>query len=198
MDSLFSAKASSLPFSPSGAHRAGDRWDLLASISMLNAVGLRAGVREDHSNHWILVPMLISACFPVGCRLNANDPPTFDGVAVPWIGVVLCAVGGALRLAPTFVLGRRFSGLVAIEPGHTLVTSGLYGTIRHPSYLGLLVMMLGWAPAFCSIVGVVLALLMLFPVVARIRSKEALLDAHFSSEYIDDRARTYRLIPWIY
>ena len=47
--------------------------------------------------------------------------------------------GGALRLWPVFVLGHRFSGLVAIQRGHTLVTTGVYSVIRHPSYLGLLV-----------------------------------------------------------
>ena len=66
------------------------------------------------------------------------------------------AAGGALRIWPVFVLGRRFSGLVAIQPGHTLVTSGVYGFIRHPSYLGLLVNALGWGLAFRSGVGVLL------------------------------------------
>ncbi|MGE0576529.1 MAG: hypothetical protein AB7F22_18075 [Reyranella sp.] len=47
--------------------------------------------------------------------------------------MILYAGGGVQRLGPVFVLGRRFSGLVAIQPGHTLVTSGLYGTIRNPS-----------------------------------------------------------------
>ena len=49
-----------------------------------------------------------------------------DGEAVRWLGVALYAGGGALRLWPVFVLGRRSSGLVAIQPGHTLVTDGLY------------------------------------------------------------------------
>ena len=56
-----------------------------------------------------------------------------------------------MRIWPVFVLGHRFSGLVAIQPGHKLVTSGVYGVIRHPSYLGLLVNSLGWALAFRSI-----------------------------------------------
>ena len=54
---------------------------------------------------------------------------------------MLFAVGGALRIWPVFVLGRRFSGLVAIQPGHTLVTTGIYSVIRNPSYLGLLIML---------------------------------------------------------
>jgi protein-S-isoprenylcysteine O-methyltransferase Ste14 len=40
-------------------------------------------------------------------------------------GVVLFAAGGALRLWLVYVLSDRFSGLVAIHPGHTLVTTGV-------------------------------------------------------------------------
>src|SRR5262249_49846435 len=94
-----------------------------------------------------------------------------DGDIVRWIGVILFAAGGALRIWPVFVLGRRFSGLVAIQPEHTLVTSGLYGRIRHPSYLGLLVNALGWALAFRSGMGVLLTALMLVPLLARIRAR---------------------------
>jgi protein-S-isoprenylcysteine O-methyltransferase Ste14 len=45
-----------------------------------------------------------------------------------------------------FILVHRF--LVTIQPGHTLVTTGFYALIHHPSYLGLLVNALGWALAF--------------------------------------------------
>ena len=71
-----------------------------------------------------------------------------DGDTIRWLGVALFAAGGALRLWPVFVLGDRFSGLVAIQPGHRLVTSGVYGVIRHPSYLGLLISSLGWGLRF--------------------------------------------------
>ncbi|MGA8172925.1 MAG: isoprenylcysteine carboxylmethyltransferase family protein [Methylocystis sp.] len=173
---------------------------VLAGVGMSSEAGLRAGEREDRGNRWIFVPLLIltllSGGLPAWC--DRADFLTLDGDALRWIGVVLFAAGGALRLAPVFVLGRRFSGLVAIQPGHTLVTSGLYGTIRHPSYLGLLVMALGWGLAFRSIVGVALAVLTLFPLIARMRSEEALLEAHFGGEYTAYRARTSRLIPGIY
>jgi hypothetical protein len=81
--------------------------------------------------------------------------------------------------------------------GHTLVTSGIYGVIRHPSYLGLLVNSLGWALAFRSGVGVLLAALLIPPLVARIRAEERLLRSQFG-EYEVYRSRTSRLIPGVY
>src|SRR5262249_11273339 len=121
-----------------------------------------------------------------------------DGDAIRWLGVVLSAAGGAIRIWPVFVLGRRFSGLVAIQPGHTLVTSGVYGVIRHPSYLGLLIGALGWALAFRSGVGVILAALNLVPLIARINAAERMLRSQFGDEYEAYCRRTWRLIPGLY
>jgi protein-S-isoprenylcysteine O-methyltransferase Ste14 len=112
--------------------------------------------------------------------------------------VALLTAGGALRIWPVYVLGNRFSGLVAIQHGHKLVTSGIYGVIRNPSYLGLLISTLGWALAFRSEVGVVLAAMMIPPLVARMSAEERLLRAHFGSEYDAYCKRTWRLIPRVY
>ena len=115
-----------------------------------------------------------------------------------WLGVLLYVVGGALRIWPIFVLGRRFSGLVAIQPGHELVTDGVYRIIRHPSYLGMFILMFGWALAFRSGAGVILAALIIPPVLARIRSEEALLRAQFGEQYDAYCRHTARLVPGIY
>ena len=123
---------------------------------------------------------------------------TLDGDAIRWLGVLLFAAGGALRLWPVFVLGHRFSGLVAIQPGHQLVTSGVYRVIRHPSYLGLLVNALGWALAFRSAVGVLLTALMFPPLLARIRAEERMLRTQFGPEYDAYCSRTSRLLPGLY
>lgn len=111
---------------------------------------------------------------------------------------MLFAAGGALRIWPVFVLGDRFSGLVAIQPGHTLVTSGVYGIIRHPSYLGLLINSLGWSPAFRSGVGVLLTSLLIPPLLAPINAEENLLRSQFGDEYNTYCSQTWRLIPGIY
>ena len=173
---------------------------LLLGVSLFSGANLSPGEREDRGNRWVLLPLallgLLSAFLPA--YTDRKGFWTLDGEAVRWLGVVLYALGGALRLWPVFVLGRRFSGLVAIQPGHSLVTDGMYGTIRHPSYLGLLVLSVGWALAFRSGVGLLLAVLTVPPLLAHIRSEEALLRAQFGSEYDAYRARTWRMIPGLY
>jgi protein-S-isoprenylcysteine O-methyltransferase Ste14 len=173
---------------------------LLVVAALFTGGNLSPGEREDRGNRWVLVAFgvigLLAAYLPA--YTDRVDLWTIDGDTVRWIGVALFVVGGALRLWPVVVLGHRFSGLVAIQPGHTLVTSGIYGVIRHPSYLGLLVNSLGWGLAFRSVVGVLLTALTIIPLVARIRAEEALLRSQFGGEYDAYRARTSRLIPGIY
>jgi protein-S-isoprenylcysteine O-methyltransferase Ste14 len=123
---------------------------------------------------------------------------TLDGDLLRWFGVFLFAAGGILRLAPVFVLGRRFRSRVAMQPGHTLVTTGIYGRIRNPSYLGLLVNLLGWVLAFRSGIGVFLVTLTVVPLLARITSEEKQLRKQFGADYDDYRARTWRLVPFLY
>jgi protein-S-isoprenylcysteine O-methyltransferase Ste14 len=178
---------------------------VVATVAMVVAAlfssgNLSTGEREDRSNRWIIGALgligILSAWLPA--YTDRKEFWTLDGDAVRWIGVALYAAGGALRLWPVFVLGRRFSGLVAIQPGHTLVTDGIYRVIRNPSYLGLLVLSLGWALAFRSGVGVLLVALNIPPLVARMNSEERLLRSQFGQEYEAYRARTWRLVPGLY
>jgi protein-S-isoprenylcysteine O-methyltransferase Ste14 len=173
---------------------------VIAGVAFFAGGNLSPGVREDRDNRWVIAAFaligLLAAYLPA--YTDRKEFWTLDGDIVRWIGVVLFTAGSALRLWPVFVLGHRFSGLVAIQPGHTLVTSGIYRIIRHPSYLGLLIGTLGWGLAFRSGVGVLLAALMIPPLIARIRAEERLLRTEFGAEYDAYRARTSRLIPGLY
>ena len=172
----------------------------LSIVSFFAGGNLSPGVREARSNRWVI------AVFAVIGFLNAylpaytdrNELWTIDRDTIRWIGVALFAAGGALRIWPVFVLGQRFSGLVAIQPGHTLVTNGVYGVIRHPSYLGLLINSLGWSLAFRSGVGVLLTMLLIPILLSRISAEEDLLRTQFGDEYRAYCSHTSRLIPGIY
>ena len=173
---------------------------VMAGASFFAGGNLSPGVREDRGNRWVLIAFLLLGLLDayLPAYTDRKELWTIDGDTTRWVGVVLFIAGGALRLWPVFVLGDRFSGLVAIQPGHTLVTNGIYGVIRHPSYLGLLVNSLGWGLAFRSGVGVLLTALMIPPLLARIRAEERMLRMQFGDEYNAYCARTSRLIPGLY
>lgn len=171
------------------------------TVAALRAGGnLSAGEREDRGNRWVIAAFgiigLLDGYLPA--HTDRIQMWIIDGDAVRWLGVALFAAGGALRIWPVFVLGRRFSGLVAIQRGHTLVTTGVYGRIRHPSYLGLLISSLGWGLAFRSDAGVLLAAFLVPPLVARMDAEERLLRSQFGADYDAYRTRTFRLIPGVY
>ncbi|ANJ55586.1 methyltransferase family protein [Pseudomonas silesiensis] len=173
---------------------------VMAIASLFTEVNLSSGEREDRANRWVLpafgVIGLLSGFLPA--YTDRIDFWTFGGEGVRWLGVLLFIIGGALRLWPVFVLGNRFSGLVAIQPGHRLVTDGIYRKLRNPSYLGMLITAVGWALAFRSGVGLLLVALTMIPLVARIHAEEALLRAQFGNEYEAYCSRSWRLIPGIY
>ncbi|HTV56505.1 MAG TPA: isoprenylcysteine carboxylmethyltransferase family protein [Terriglobia bacterium] len=173
---------------------------LVVVAAFSGSSGLSTGKEEDRKNRWVL-----AAFFVIGFALAYFSAYTdrigfwtLDSDTMRWTGVAVCGIGGLLRLIPVYVLGRRFSGLVAIQEDHKLETRGIYGLVRNPSYLGLLVGSLGWALAFRPGVGVILTAALLVPLVARIRAEERLLREHFGSEYQVYCARTWRLLPGIY
>ncbi|MNP73967.1 Isoprenylcysteine carboxyl methyltransferase (ICMT) family protein [compost metagenome] len=87
---------------------------------------------------------------------------------------------------------------MAIQPGHRLVTDGIYQNLRNPSYLGMLILGVGWALAFRSGIGLLLVALTVIPLFARINAEEALLKAQFGNEYEAYCARSWRLVPGVY
>jgi protein-S-isoprenylcysteine O-methyltransferase Ste14 len=173
---------------------------VLSGVALFTEGNISSGEREDRGNRWVLVAfgLLSVAAAYLPAYTDRIGFWIIDGEAVRWLGVVLFAVGGALRLWPVFVLGRRFSGLVAIQHDHKLVTTGVYRIVRNPSYLGMLISSLGWALAFRSGVGVLLVILLVPPLIARIRAEEAMLRSQFGAEYDAYFARTWRLVPGVY
>jgi len=172
----------------------------LAALALFSGGGIGSGEKEDRGNRWVIGAISLIALLMAffSSYTDRIDFWTLDGDAMRWAGVVVCFLGGLLRIIPVYVLKNRFSGLVAIQPGHRLETRGIYGVIRNPSYLGLLISSLGWVLTFRSGIGVLLVVALLVPLVARIRAEERLLREHFGAEYDAYCKRTWRLLPGIY
>jgi protein-S-isoprenylcysteine O-methyltransferase Ste14 len=116
-----------------------------------------------------------------------------------FVGISLMLVGMAVRKHAMSVLGRFFTFEVAISAGHTLVQSGLYRYVRHPSYTGAIITQLGLALSL----GNWASLLSLLTCVAlaytyRISVEESALVAALGAPYEEYMRRTSRLIPFLF
>ena len=172
-------------------------FSVAASLSGLN---LSSGRREDVGNRWIFLPGVALSAGLVWLvpYTDGRGLLTLDGDGVRYLGLGLFVAGGILRVWPMFVLGRRFSVLVAIQEQHQLVTGGVYRWIRHPSYLGGMVAMVGWILVFRSGLGALLLPAAAWILRARIDAEEALLAAEFGETYAAYRRRSWRLLPGVY
>jgi protein-S-isoprenylcysteine O-methyltransferase Ste14 len=173
---------------------------LSALVVFIDFGGMNPGKKEDRGNRWIFGPILVVtlALTVLPPYLDGRDLWTTDEAVTPYVGLVLLTLGGALRLGAVFVLGRRFTGLVAIQEGHRLQTDGLYRYIRHPSYTGMLLYMAGYVLVFRCWLGLILVAITLAILCARMNAEEAFLEGEFGEDYASYRRRTWRLVPWVY
>jgi len=115
------------------------------------------------------------------------------------VGLALMVAGLALRIAAGRALGKWWSLRVEIKDGQTLVQTGPYRLVRHPAYLGTLMVCLGIPIAFRSVWAAVVMALGVWPAVFhRVQVEERILREHFGQDYEDYARRTRRLIPWIF
>ena len=120
-------------------------------------------------------------------------------VSPRYLGDGLVVVGAIVRAWAIHALGAFFTTVVAVQGGHRLVEDGPYRWVRHPSYTGALLSLLGFPLAVGSPLGLLLALLLLPPAfLYRIRVEEAALVGGLGESYRRYIGRTRRLLPGIY
>ena len=107
-------------------------------------------------------------------------------------GVILC--GNLLTLLTVWRLGRSFS---LVPQARKLVTKGPYGRIRHPLYLAEEIMVCGTALLYLSPATIALVLGHLCIQVRRMYYEEDLLGRAFP-DYAAYKARTWRVLPWVW
>ena len=108
-------------------------------------------------------------------------------------------LGVALRWYSVSVLGKYFTFDVAIHRGHVLVEAGPYRYVRHPSYTGALLSILGFGLALGNWASIVAGLACLGLAYAyRIPVEETALAAALGETYRQYSHRTWRLVPFLY
>ena len=113
-------------------------------------------------------------------------------------GIIVMILGIIFRQWSIAVLGRFFSGTVGTQEGQKVVEKGPYKYIRHPSYTGALLILIGIGLALQSW-GAVITLILLFSLAYgyRIHIEEKVLISELGDPYIEYKKRTKKLIPYI-
>jgi protein-S-isoprenylcysteine O-methyltransferase len=123
----------------------------------------------------------------------------------PWrnqlnvLGISLFTLGMAWRWYSIIYLGSFFTTNVVIAADHRLIETGPYRFIRHPSYTGSLLMVVGLGFCMGSILSfLVLVTLFSIALLRRMQIEEGALGEAFGKQYETYIKRTKRLIPLIY
>jgi protein-S-isoprenylcysteine O-methyltransferase Ste14 len=111
-------------------------------------------------------------------------------------GITLIAVGTSLRAWSISTLGRFFQYRIEVQPGHHVVSGGPYRYVRHPSYTGVALVVLGIALAAGDVLSLVVTfVLSSVGLAVRIRAEERQLTDALGDEYRRFAAGRKRLIP---
>lgn len=115
------------------------------------------------------------------------------------IGGIISLTGLIIRITSIITLKQYFTYTVTKIENHKLIESGLYKYIRHPGYLGGLIIMIGVAVSLLNWIAILAMLLsMMTGYIYRIKVEERLLEEHLGEKYKDYQKRTKKLIPKIY
>ena len=110
-----------------------------------------------------------------------------------------CIAGASIRHSAVATLAAYFTYQVEIQTDHRLIETGPYRRIRHPGYLGGLLVLLGVGIAtanWLAIVGLMVPVLAAF--LWRIRVEEEALRGEFGRQFDSYAGRTCRLVPGLY
>ncbi len=158
--------------------------------------------RDQRSDKFSIVVILIMSSLSVVASVMewaySNDAKQ-DSVLATIMGLVLLAAGIGIRVWAIRTLGKHFTATVTLTDGHTLVRSGPYQWVRHPSYLGAFMAIAG-CPLFLNAYWAVLVAVIAMSIAyyLRIGVEEKMLSAYFGEQYNDYSQKTKRIIPFIW
>lgn len=159
-------------------------------------------VREEKGDQsfWLILPGFILAFFAPPVEWLYLQPLLPRSFCLQIAGLLLILGGLVLRLWTRSHIRGLYSGHVEVSSDARLVKTGPYHIIRHPGYLGFILIVLGIAIGYSSIIGLAGILVFLLPGLAyRIKVEETLLSAQFGDEYQQYSLETRkRLIPGIW
>lgn len=162
----------------------------------------KGAVKRDRGSHFLLVACMIvgvvAAFFIVNIRPSIATIG-WNARVVFWVGIALMLAGLAFRWYAIRVLGKYFTRDVATRADQQVVERGPYRWIRHPSYSGSLLAVLGFGLATTNWLALIVAVgFALAGYAYRVRVEEQALSRDLGDRYCNYMRRTRRFIPFVW
>jgi protein-S-isoprenylcysteine O-methyltransferase Ste14 len=161
-----------------------------------------SGQRNNKDRRSLLILWIVIVVSSTIGNFIAGEYPTWhigNYKIVIYTGMIICILGFAIRWTAVIQLGKMFTVDVTITDKHNLKTTGLYKIVRHPSYLGLIMIITGLALCTDSMLSFLVILIPSFWAINhRIKVEEQVLLAEFGEQYINYKKRVSKIIPGIF
>jgi protein-S-isoprenylcysteine O-methyltransferase Ste14 len=148
---------------------------------------------------WGIVPGFIMIFFAPPLEFLRLPPVLPRNLSMELAGLIIILIGLGIRIWTRLTIGGMYSGYLRVKIRHVLVTEGPYRCIRHPGYAGFLLMAVGLALGFSSLIGLAAVPCLLLPgLVYRMKIEESLLSEQFGEQFRMYALKTRRIIPFVW
>ena len=158
----------------------------------------QAGQFDQRSTMFIVIAYFVCGIALLSASLLSRAHIAMLLSWVGWLGIVIGLTGLGLRVWSMNALGRFYTRTLKVTEKQSIVRAGPYRLIRHPGYLGSILMWAGVAASTQNWIVLVVVLVVMFGVyIYRIQTEEKMLMSAYA-DYVEYRKQTWRLIPLIY
>lgn len=113
------------------------------------------------------------------------------------IGLSISVIGAVIACTSRFILGKNWSLSVQKKVDHQLIQNGIYKTVRHPIYTGLLLLFIGNAIIVGDYRAIIAVIIVFVSFWLKLKKEEKLLTKTFGSQYTEYKKKTKALIPYL-
>ncbi|MEM9088344.1 MAG: isoprenylcysteine carboxylmethyltransferase family protein [Cyanobacteria bacterium P01_F01_bin.53] len=164
------------------------------------ALSLNRGIADAGSSKVLWLSGAMSLLLVIAApTLNAYSMGYLRNARVGWIGLAVMASGLALRYWAAKTLGKFYTRTLQISEEQALINQPPYNVIRHPGYLGTLLLEVGAGLAVTNWIVLLAAVIIGMTSKAyRINAEENMLEEGFGEQFQRYSDNTWKLLPFIY
>jgi protein-S-isoprenylcysteine O-methyltransferase Ste14 len=187
-----------------------DRKNILTYILLSSFFGIDFIIRKDKTaksiektkddnKSTLLIVLTFFVVLVLSIALNIFKLGTFENLFVARIGLGIMFLGLLVRIASMLTLSKYYTRTLITVDEQQIVKKGLYKVIRHPGYLGTILIWsaagLGMTNKIVFIAGTILIFLAYY---YRIANEEKMLQQDFGERYSEYMKHSWRLIPFLW